>query len=168
MPHPQHQEAEHVTDRDEVRRLAEAHAAYYSEHSDITMAEFAAQHWSPDIEMYTGGRGEPHGLGDMLAGHDPGKGFDWSSTKMDVKKVVVGDDAFVLQMEIVQWRSHEADAVAAGVGSDDGVEDVDYRSSAVPVMILYHVADGKVVRSDSYLLFSFTGLTRAGSGAAAS
>jgi hypothetical protein len=156
-----------VTDRDEVRRLAEAHAAYYAEHSDTTMAEFAARYWSPDIEMYTGGRGEPHGIGDMLAGHDAGKGFDWSSTKMDVKKVVVGDDAFVLQMEIVQWRSHEADAVAAGVGADERAEGVDYRSSAVPVMILYHVADGKVVRSDSYLLYSFTGLASAASGAPA-
>jgi hypothetical protein len=153
-----------VTDRDEVRRLAEAHAAYYAEHSDTTMAEFAARYWSPDIEMYTGGRGTPHGIGDMLAGHDAGKGFDWSSTKMDVKKVVVGDDAFVLQMEIVQWRSHEADAAAAGIGGTDGDEDVDYRSSAVPVMILYHVARGKVVRSDSYLLFSYTGLTPTGEG----
>jgi hypothetical protein len=60
-------------------------------------------------------------------------------------------------MEIGQWRSHEADAVAAGI---DGVEadSVDYQSNAVPVIILYHVADGKVTRSDSYLLFSFTNL----------
>jgi hypothetical protein len=154
-----------VTDRDEVRRLAEAHAAYYSDHADISMAEFAAQHWSPDIEMYTGGRGTPHGIGDMLAGHDPGKGFDWSKTRMDVRKVVVGDDAFVLQMEIAQWRSHQADAVAAGIDGVDGVDSVDYRSHGVPVMILYHVADGKVVRSDSYLLYSFTGLAPSGSGA---
>jgi hypothetical protein len=156
-----------VTDRDEVRRIAEAHAAYYRDHSDISMAEFAAQYWSPDIEMYTGGRGVPHGIQDSLDGHDPEKGFDWGQTRMDVKKVVVGDDSFVLQMEIAQWRSHEADAVAAGMDGVDGVDSTDYRSSAVPVMILYHVADGKVVRSDSYLLYSFTGLASAGSGAAA-
>jgi hypothetical protein len=156
-----------MTDRDEVRRIAEAHAEYYSNHSNTSMAEFAAKYWSPDIEMYTGGRGTPHGIGDMLKGHDPEKGFDWSATKMDVKKVVVGDDSFVLQMEIAQWRSHEADAVAAGI---DGVEadTVDYQSNAVPVIILYHVADGKVVRSDSYLLVSFAGLPQASAGAASS
>jgi hypothetical protein len=146
-----------MTDRDEVRRIAAAHADYYNDHSDTSMAEFAAKYWAPDIEMYTGGRGTPHGLQDMLKGHDPEKGFDWSETRMDVKKVVVGDDSFVLQMEIGQWRSHEADAVAAGI---DGVEtdSIDYQSNAVPVIILYHVADGKVTRSDSYLLFSFTNL----------
>jgi hypothetical protein len=147
-----------MTDRDEVRRLAEAHAAYYNDHSNTSMAEFAEKYWAPDIEMYTGGRGAPHGIQDMLKGHDPEKGFDWSQTRMDVKKVVVGDDAFVLQMEIAQWRSHEADAVAAGIDGVDGADSLDYQSNAVPVIILYHVSDGLVVRSDSYLLFSFTGL----------
>ena len=154
-----------MTDRDEVRRLAEAHADYYNDHSNTSMAEFAEKYWSPDIEMYFGGQGTPHGIDGLVRGHDTEKGFSWADTKMDVKKVVVGDDAFVLQMEIVQWRSHEADAVAVGIDGVEGVDSTDYQAIAIPLTIIYHVSDGKVVRSDSYMLVGVAG--RAATGASA-
>jgi hypothetical protein len=140
-----------MTDRETLRRIADAHADFYGNHVGRSMADFAREYWSPDIKFYPNGIGTPFNLEQFMRGHDAEGGFSWDETHIEVKKVVVGDDAFVIQMAITQWRSHEADAQVAG---GDGTNAMAYQQTAVPSLTVYHVADGKVVRNDMYVILS--------------
>jgi hypothetical protein len=139
-----------MTANDTIRRLAEAHADFYADHADRDLATFVQEYWHPDVKMYFAGMGdEPHGLDTFLAVHSPESGFSWKDTFMEVERVVVGDDAFVLKFAIVRWRSHEADAAAA----DDRAEAVtEYVTGYIPSINIYTVEDGKVVRTDSMIV----------------
>ena len=143
-----------MSNRDEIKRIAQAHADFYNDHVGKDMETFCRQYWSPDVKMYHGGRGEPSGLKEHLLWHSAERGFDWDKTGMEVQKLVVGDDSFVLQMFITQWRSHEADAVAAG---DDTREAAlpGYQNDAIPSVNIYTVGnDGLVERIDGYVFLS--------------
>ena len=141
-----------MTDRDELRRIAQAHADFYADHADMDLESFVKEYWHPDVKLYFAGLGnEPHGLDAFLRSHSADAGFSWNDTYMDVERVVVGDDGFVLKFAIVRWRSHEADAVAAG---KDGAGDAstDYVTGYIPAINMYTVEDGKVVRTDSMIM----------------
>jgi hypothetical protein len=139
-----------MTDRDEVERIAQAHASFYANHDDVDLEAFVKEHWHPDIELYFAGLGnEPRGLDSFLQIHSADAGFSWNDTVMEVEQLVVGDDSFVLKFAIVRWRSHEADAAALGGGQS---ATPGYIRGYVPGVNIYTVRDGKVVRTDSMIM----------------
>jgi hypothetical protein len=141
-----------MTERDEVRRIAEAHADFYANHEGKDFEEFVREHWHPDIEIYFAGMGrEPADLGAFLRIHSAESGFSWDDTAMEVERVVVDDDTFVLKFAIVRWRSHEADASAV---SGDGSDSLGYMRGYIPGINIYTVKDGKVARTDSMIMAS--------------
>jgi hypothetical protein len=140
-----------MTDRKTLQHIAKAHADYYGDHVGRSMEDFVQEWWSPDIKFYPNGRGTPFNLEQFMLGHSADAGFSWDETHMEVQHVIVGDDSFVIQMAITQWRSHAADAQAA---DGDGSDATEYQQAAVPAVNVYRVADGKVVRSDMYVILS--------------
>jgi hypothetical protein len=141
-----------MTERDEVQRIAQAHAFFYANHDDEDLEAFVREHWHPDIELYFAGLGnEPRGLDSFLQIHSADAGFSWNDTVMEVERLVVGDDSFVLKFAIVRWRSHEADA-AAVAGEQSAT--AGYMQGYIPGVNIYTVRDGKVVRTDSMIMTS--------------
>ena len=142
-----------MSERD-IQRIAEAHAFFYANHDDKDMETFVREYWHPDIELYFAGTGdEPHGIEAFLKVHSQESGFSWNDTVMEVERVVVGEDSFVLKFAIVRWRSHEADAAAAA-GDESGVESTGYMIGYIPGVNIYTVENGKVVRTDSMIMAS--------------
>jgi hypothetical protein len=140
-----------MTANGDIRRIAEAHAEFYADHADKELASFVQEYWHPDVKMYFAGLGsEPRGLDAFLQVHSSESGFSWNDTFMEVERLVVGEDAFVLKFAIVRWRSHEADAAAASDGSE--AESTDYVTGYIPSINIYTVEDGKVVRTDSMIM----------------
>ena len=143
-----------MSNRDEVRRIAQAHADFYSSHEDLDFDALAREHWAPDIEIYLGGSSTPVALDDFMRLHSPESGFDWGKTHMDVERVVVGDDEFVLRTVITQWRSHEADAIEASGDTSRQAALEGYQNEPIPSITFYTVKNGKVTRSEGFVFLS--------------
>jgi hypothetical protein len=144
MPNPQ-----------DVKRIAKATADFYNDHGGKDLESFVKEYWEPDIKMYNGIQREPYGVEQFLAMHSAEAGFSWDDTHMEVQKVVVGEDSFVIQMNITQWRTHEADAVEAS-GDDSKKAAIEgYQNDAIPAITFYTVGDGgKVVQTAGFVFLS--------------
>ena len=140
---------------EDVKRIAKATADFYNDHGGTDLEGFVKKYWEPDVKLYHGGHGEPHGVEQFLAMHSAEAGFSWDDTHMVVKKVVVGEDSFVIQMNITQWRSHEADAIEAS-GDDSRQAAIEgYQNEAIPAITFYTVGDGgKVVQTEGFVFLS--------------
>lgn len=123
-----------MSDRDDVKRLAEAHAAYFSDHSGQDLASWVQQHWSPDIKISNGGSATIP-LDQWVKAHSAGSGFDWVDCGIEVTNTIVDDDRFAFQAVITPSRS--------GSGS--------LPTDPIPALLVHKVANGKVVEMNEYI-----------------
>lgn len=134
----------------DVKRIAKATAAFYGDHAGKSLRSFVEEHWRPDIIIHQFGR-EPYGMEQFLAEHSPDTGMSWDDTHMEVKKLVIGEDGFVLHANLINWRTHEADAIEkSGEDRKPGLEG--YQTEPIPVINFCTVGEsGKVERIDSFV-----------------
>lgn len=139
MPNPQ-----------DVKRVAKATADYYNDHKGKPLKNFTAEYWHPGITICQSGR-EPYGIEQFLREHSPDTGISWDDTHMQVQKLVVGEDSFVIYYKITHWRTHEADAIeASGAGGKPGL--AGYQTEAIPGVSIFTVGEsGKVERMDGFV-----------------
>ena len=133
-----------MTGRDDLQRIADEHTAFFDRPPDDELDDWLARHddiegwvathWASDVKIYNQGTGDPVPTEWWVKVHSTQNGYDWRDTEGRVTKVVVGDDAFVLEQLFTPSTS-----------GDGG-----RRGDPVPVCLVFTVAHGLVSRMDQY------------------
>lgn len=112
-----------------IAEVAQVQADFYAGRLGNESLHHLEEIWAPDVAIHVNSVEPVLTREQWVEGHSPSSDRDWSPVHMDVDRVVVGDDAFVLQ------------ATVHGLA----------REQAVPVCLVFSVRDGVVVRMDEYI-----------------
>jgi len=117
--------------KDDVQRLADEVAAYFRhEIPGDDLGTWIRQHFAPDIAIYNKAVGDPVDTELWLSVHSAENGYGWDTPDISLTDVLVGDDAFVIEVVLSPTR----------VGL----------SVPVPICLVCGVANGKIRRLDQY------------------
>ena len=117
-----------TSSRDDLRRLAEEHAALFRSESWPDLRSWVEQRWAPEIEIHM--RGNVETRDQWIHRHSADNGFDKANSKVSITQVIVGDDAFVIQSVVTP--------ASPSMGP-------------LPGCMIYTVANGKCVRMDRFI-----------------
>ena len=85
---------------DDTRRIADEHAAFFSDHKGKDLRSWVEQHWAPDVRMTNGGERSSIPLEQWLNAHSADGGFDFDDCGIEVTKLIVDDGSFAMQVII--------------------------------------------------------------------
>jgi hypothetical protein len=117
--------------KDDVQRLADEVAAYFRHQiPGDDLGTWIRQHFAPDIAIYNKAVGDPVDTELWLSVHSAENGYGWDAPNISLCDVLVGDDAFVVEVVLSSTR----------VGLN----------TQVPICLVCAVANGKIQRLDQY------------------